>query len=110
METPSAPGDRISQLRDSFVRQLPTRVSELRGLLQALEANSKAGETVLALHRAFHGIKGNSASFGFPEWAALASEGEDRAQAIMQNRTAAAGENWRRIEACISAMDKLLTT
>lgn len=109
METPNAPSDKISQLRALFVRQLPTRVVEIRRLFQALEADSAADGVALSLHRSLHSIKGTGASFGFREWATLAAEGEDRVKAIFDDRTAATGENWRRLAACIHSLEQLVT-
>jgi len=110
METPNAPNDRISQLRASFVRQLPARVAEVCRLFRELEADSTAAGVAVALHRSLHSIKGTEASFGFRDWSLLAAEGEDRVKAILNDRVAASGENWRRLETCIGAMETLLQT
>jgi len=75
--------ERIAQLRQTFVDQLPARIDRMRYLsaqLMASAAGERSASTLdggaqqyAELHRLAHNLKGSGASFGFDDLAASAS-------------------------------------
>ncbi|WP_249977771.1 diguanylate cyclase [Vreelandella olivaria] len=70
--------DKLNQLRQRFIDQLPARLQQAATLWQQSRASAPA-EARLApeLHRFFHSLKGTGRSLGFERIAMLADQGEE---------------------------------
>lgn len=76
--------EKMSRLKDSFVNQLPERLSELEYALQQLSTSPQANNPALAsLHRHWHSLKGACRIFGFNELAKTASAAEASALPLL---------------------------
>lgn len=86
--------EKMSRLKDSFVNQLPERISELDHALQSLLPQADTANPALTtLHRHWHSLKGASRIFGFNELAKTASEAEALAQPLLDmDNTPLAGQ------------------
>ncbi|WP_404464233.1 diguanylate cyclase [Vreelandella aquamarina] len=77
--SPSAPSlhDKLNQLRQRFIEQLPARLQLITDQWQQSRASAEV-EARLApeLHRFFHSLKGTGRSLGFERIALLADQGE----------------------------------
>ncbi|GGC94022.1 GGDEF domain-containing response regulator [Vreelandella lutescens] len=77
--SPSAPSlhDKLNQLRQRFIEQLPARLQHITEQWQQSRASTEA-EARLGpeLHRFFHSLKGTGRSLGFERIALLADQGE----------------------------------
>ncbi len=93
-ETPTAPKpltarQRIHKLRATFVEDLPRRLEAINALWESLQASGTDVDTVNALHRALHNLKGTASSFGFVELAGAAEQAEACAIATLDSGTGA---------------------
>ena len=68
--------DRIARLRATFVEQLPQRLDAMQALWASLQDASAHAETIDALHRGLHNLKGTASSFGFADLARAAEQAE----------------------------------
>lgn len=69
--------DKLNQLRQRFIDQLPARLQLTVGLWQQSQASAEAQARLgPELHRFFHGLKGTGRSLGFERIALLAEQGE----------------------------------
>jgi diguanylate cyclase (GGDEF)-like protein len=77
-DTPQVPTarDRIARLRASFVEQLPQRLDDMQALWASLQDAGDSAETIDALHRGLHNLKGTASSFGFADLARAAEQAE----------------------------------
>ena len=77
--SPPAPSlhDKLNQLRQRFIEQLPVRLQQITAQWQQSRTSPEA-EARLApeLHRFFHSLKGTGRSLGFERIAMLADQGE----------------------------------
>lgn len=77
--SPSAPSlhDKLNQLRQRFIDQLPARLQHTVDQWQQSQASSEAHARLgPELHRFFHSLKGTGRSLGFERIALLADQGE----------------------------------
>lgn len=83
-ETGSTLQAKILQLRSSFVKQLPRRLSELEHGIALVNNSSDYDQAAKAdLFRSFHSLKGASSSFGFEALAEEAAVGEQLTQGLI---------------------------
>nr|WP_289073362.1 diguanylate cyclase [uncultured Halomonas sp.] len=69
--------DKLNQLRQRFIDQLPARLQLTVGLWQQSQASAEAQARLgPELHRFFHSLKGTGRSLGFERIALLAEQGE----------------------------------
>lgn len=69
--------DKLNQLRQRFIDQLPARLQLTVGLWQQSQASAEAQARLgPKLHRFFHSLKGTGRSLGFERIALLAEQGE----------------------------------
>lgn len=85
MSHPKIPlSEKMSQLKGSFVEQLPERISELESTLQQLSHQAETASLVLvSLHRHWHSLKGASRVFGFNDLAQISSVAEAQVQPLL---------------------------
>ena len=77
--SPSAPSlhDKLNQLRQRFIEQLPARLQLITDQWQQSRASAEAAAKLAPeLHRFFHSLKGTGRSLGFERLALLADQGE----------------------------------
>ena len=87
--------EKMARLKDSFVSQLPERVSELEDALQQLSAPTDASNPALCtLHRHWHSLKGASRIFGFNELAKIASLAEAELQPLLESDNSPVDADW----------------
>lgn len=76
--------DKMTRLKDSFVSQLPERISDLRRALAALHERANTENSALAdLHRYWHSLKGAGHIFGFNDLAKVAAVAEAESQPLL---------------------------
>jgi diguanylate cyclase (GGDEF)-like protein len=74
--------DELSALRILYLREARSRLDELDGLLDVLEATGDDARALQDLRRAFHGFAGSGATYGLPAVSALGLAGERRCGAV----------------------------
>ncbi|MFP3341809.1 diguanylate cyclase [Halomonas sp. SIMBA_159] len=77
--SPSAPSlhDKLNQLRQRFIEQLPARLQLVTDQWQQSRTSAEAAARLAPeLHRFFHSLKGTGRSLGFERLALLADQGE----------------------------------
>lgn len=72
----SSPSSRIARLRESFLAQVETRLSEMHELLDCLLKDGGDDKASASLHRILHNLKGTGRSLGFAELGDLVEEAE----------------------------------
>lgn len=75
--------EKIIQLKDTFIQQLPNRLAVAQEHLDRIKAHPDDQQAAVALHRLYHSTKGTSHSFGFSEMAHLAEQAEQLCQDIV---------------------------
>ncbi len=75
----------VKQLRDRFRASFPNTLAALRGLARELDTSPTAINTIDALRRELHRLRGTAGSFGFPEGTDMAGVMEERAIAWAGN-------------------------
>ncbi|MEO6863811.1 MAG: response regulator [Gemmatimonadaceae bacterium] len=75
----------VKQLRDRFRASFPNTLAALRGLARELDTSPTAVNTIDALRRELHRLRGTAGSFGFPEGTDMAGVMEERAIAWAGN-------------------------
>jgi chemotaxis protein histidine kinase CheA len=73
----------MEQFRADFARQLPERVQEAQGLLQAALANPGDEAALRELHRVVHKLAGSCGTFGLREIGDTARGIEDQLDAVL---------------------------
>lgn len=77
--------DKLNQLRQRFIDQLPKRLQHTAEQWQSSRASSETGSRLAPdLHRFFHSLKGTGRSLGFERLALLAEQAEEALTAAPQ--------------------------
>ena len=67
---------KLKNFRETFIRQLPSKLDQIREAYAALGKGAPDKEALDNLHRCLHTLKGVSANFGLDALSAVAAEGE----------------------------------
>lgn len=96
---------KVARLKDSFISQLPRRVSELQEHFSQLPDHAtRDSPTLHELHRCWHSLKGASRVFGLNELAKIAAEGEASTQILLEQRTGTITPAWQQEQNDIIAL------
>lgn len=107
--SPSSLQEKKAQLRQRFVQQLPTRVTEGRELLGNNASALESADTLERLRTILHTIKGSSASFGLHAISAAAHEGQDHVIALAAEPGSHFRKRvWRELQLVLANLDQLI--
>src|ERR1700690_3404406 len=67
---------KLKNFRETFIRQLPSKLDQIREAYADLGKGAPAKEALDKLHRCLHTLKGVSANFGLDALSVVAAEGE----------------------------------
>jgi len=67
---------KLKNFRETFIRQLPSKLDQIREAHAALGQAASAKDALERLHRCLHSLRGVSANFGLDVLSAIAAEGE----------------------------------
>lgn len=73
---------KLKNFRETFIRQLPSKLDQIREAHVALGQAASAKDALDRLHRCLHSLRGVSANFGLDALSALAAEGERLAKKV----------------------------
>ncbi|MFN7945236.1 MAG: chemotaxis protein CheA [Blastocatellia bacterium] len=85
-------GDELAELREFFFVQATEVIDSLGGLILKVERDPSDAETLRAIRRAVHTLKGDSTAFGFSELTELAHRYEDALDRIRERQGTATRE------------------
>ena len=85
---------KLKNFRETFIRQLPSKLDQIREAYDALGKGTPAKEALDKLHRCLHTLKGVSANFGLDALSAVATEGERLAKRVRRG-DAGPDATWR---------------
>lgn len=85
-------GDELAELREFFFGQATEVIDSLGGLILKVERDPSDAETLRAIRRAVHTLKGDSTAFGFSELTELAHRYEDALDRIRERQGTATRE------------------
>jgi diguanylate cyclase (GGDEF)-like protein len=71
---------KLKNFRETFIRQLPSKLDQIRDAYAALGKGAQDKEALDDLHRCLHTLKGVSANFGLGALSVVAAEGEQLAK------------------------------
>jgi len=97
---------KLKNLRETFIRQLPSKVDQVRDAYAALGQGAPAKEALDRLHRCLHTLRGGSANFGLDTLSAIAAEGERLAKKAKKGE-AGPETTWRpQLEEILARMER----
>jgi DNA-binding response OmpR family regulator len=85
---------KLKNFRETFVRQLPSKLDQIREAYAGLGKEAPAIEALDNLHRCLHSLKGVSANFGLDALSVVAAEGEQLAKRVKRG-DAGPDTTWR---------------
>lgn len=101
--------EKKARLRQTFLRQLPERITEGRGLLGSEPSALESADNLERLRTVFHTIKGSSASFGFHAISAAAKDGQDQVLALLaQPEESSIDRTWQELRRIFQHIEQLI--
>lgn len=95
--------DALAELRREFLQTAPARLQHLTALIDAAERSPHDVDARSELRRAFHGLAGSGATYGFAEVSRLSERAEDECAETLDGPPPSAGDvaRWRDVVAVL---------